>query len=166
MWKILGLALAVIASAASAQDRYILNQNQTGLALPGVSLPTGYDEVRTTEGSSCRSSNGNDGAYADIGVIGGNDVDGQMNAGAVYGRVVIPLGKKAKRLNCQRLYDLEIERLQMEVRLLKAGMNSGASMASAEAAPPDLEDGWTEKGLKEVPVRNNPAMGELRGFQP
>lgn len=140
MWKILGLSLAVIAAPAAAQDRYVFNQNQTGLALPGVNLPQGYDEVRTSDGTSCRSSNTGDGAYADVGVIGGNGEQGKLDAGAVYGRVVVPLGARGTRLDCRRLYDLEIERLKAEVRLLKAGVGQRGGGAEDVAA---FEQGWS-----------------------
>lgn len=146
MWKILGAAGAIAGSLslAQAEDSYILNQNQTGLNLPGVSLPQGYDEVRTSDGSFCRSSVSGNGAYLDMGVIGSQHPDGSaIDRGAVYGRVVVPLGRTGSRLDCRRLYDLEIERLRMEVRLLRAGAGqmrrdpSGAEAVGGE---------WTNSG--------------------
>jgi len=153
MWKILGvslLALAALGAETRAEDRYVLNQNQTGLDLPGVNLPQGYDEVRTSDGTSCRSSNSGDGAYADMGVIGGNDDEGRMKSGAVYGRVVVPLGKRGTRLDCRRLYDLEIERLQAEVRLLKAGLNHHTG--AVEEPGPEFEQGWSAAPNKTASV--------------
>ncbi len=145
MRKISGTALGLIllAGQAVAQDRYILNQNQTGLNLPGVNLPQGYDEVRTSDGTSCRSSNAGNGAYVDVGVIGSQDDLGGMNNSAVYGRVVMPLGRTGGRLNCRRLYDLEIQRLELEVRLLKAGLHRGGM---AKVTSDGLEEGWSNDG--------------------
>ena len=40
-----------------------------------------------------------------------------------YARVVIPLGERPERIDCKRLYDLEIQRLEMEIELMKMGMN-------------------------------------------
>ena len=45
------------------------------------------------------------------------------NAG-VYGRITIPIGAP-KRIDCSRLYDLEIQKLQAEIDSLKG--NSGVS---------------------------------------
>lgn len=146
MWKVLGAAGAIAASMALAQaeDSYILNQNQTGLNLPGVSLPQGYDEVRTSDGSFCRSSVSGNGAYLDMGVIGSQKPDGStIDNGAVYGRVVVPLGRTGNRLDCRRLYDLEIERLRMEVRLLRAGMGQ---MRGGQAGGDAAGGEWTKTG--------------------
>jgi len=146
MWKVLGAAGAIAGSVslAQAEDSYILNQNQTGLNLPGVSLPQGYDEVRTSDGSFCRSSVSGNGAYLDMGVIGSQNPDGStIDSGAVYGRVVVPLGRTGSRLDCRRLYDLEIERLKMEVRLLRAGMGQ---MRGGQTAGGSVGGEWTNTG--------------------
>ena len=146
MRKIPGAAvlLTLLATGqAFGEDRYILNQNQTGLNLPGVTIPQGYDEVRTSDGTSCRTSNAGSGAYVDVGVVGTQDQQGGVNNGAVYGRVVVPLGRTGARLNCRRLYELEIQRLEMEVRLLRAGLNrNGVTQPTAE----ELDQGWTTNG--------------------
>ena len=36
-----------------------------------------------------------------------------------YARVTLPLGKKPKRIDCSRIYELEISRLREEIALLK-----------------------------------------------
>ena len=38
-----------------------------------------------------------------------------------YARVTVPLGKQPKRIDCSRVYELEIERLREEVALLRMG---------------------------------------------
>lgn len=111
----LALALCGFLSSAMAQDA---SQN-AGFSLPGVTLPSGTDEVRAADGTSCRSAVGGNGAYLDVGVIGKQS---SSNDNAYYGRVVVPLGKAPKRLNCSALYELEIERLKLELELAKAGM--------------------------------------------
>lgn len=88
--------------------------------LPGVSLPQGTDEVRAADGTSCRSAVGGNGAYLDMGAIG--SPSDNMQSSSVYGRVLIPLGASSKRLDCSQLYQLEVERLKMELELAKAGM--------------------------------------------
>lgn len=42
----------------------------------------------------------------------------QRNVG-VYARIVIPFGKQPDRLDCTKLYSLEIERLQLELARMK-----------------------------------------------
>ena len=114
------LTALLVARPGFAEDVYNLNQNQTGFTLPGVTLPQGQDEVHASDGTTCRSAVSGSGAYFDLGVIRGNS---QSNGDlATYGRVVIPIGRTPKRLDCSRLYELEVERLQMELWLLKMGV--------------------------------------------
>ncbi len=92
----------------------------SAFSLPGVSLPQGTDEVRAADGTSCRSAVGGNGAYLDMGAIG--TPSDNMKSSSVYGRVLIPLGASSKRLDCSQLYQLEVERLKLELELAKAGM--------------------------------------------
>jgi hypothetical protein len=147
--QVLTLALAVaVASAAPAlaQDVYNLNQNETGFNLPGVTLPQGQDEVHAADGTTCRSAVSGSGAYLDLGVIRGNNQSN--NDVATYGRVVIPIGRTPKRLDCSRLYELEVQRLQMELKLLKMGVNvdGGTTASVATAAPTAASPGWANEG--------------------
>ena len=92
-------ALAVLLFAALPANADDVNQN-SGFSLPGVTLPQGTDEVRAADGTSCRSAVGGNGAYLDVGVIGKQRT---ADDNAYYGRVVVPLGKSPKRLDCSRL---------------------------------------------------------------
>jgi hypothetical protein len=38
---------------------------------------------------------------------------------SVYARVTIPIGKRPQRIDCTRVYELEIQKVQREVELLK-----------------------------------------------
>ncbi|MDG4881089.1 hypothetical protein [Mesorhizobium sp. WSM4884] len=140
-------ALAVV-SQGFAEDILNLNQNQTGFSLPGVSLPQGQDEVHASDGTTCRSAVSGSGAYLDLGVIRGNNTSSQSNSDiATYGRVVIPIGRTPKRLDCSRLYELEVERLQMELKLLKMGVGADGQTGSvAPAAPQAASAGWANEG--------------------
>src|SRR3954454_12605215 len=102
-------ALTVLAGARPgfAEDVYNLNQNESGFNLPGVTLPQGQDEVHASDGTTCRSAVSGTGAYLDLGVIRGNNQ--ANNDIATYGRVVIPIGRTPKRVDCSRLYELEVE---------------------------------------------------------
>ncbi|MFK5979014.1 MAG: hypothetical protein QM488_09035 [Rhizobiaceae bacterium] len=138
MWEIFRTTIAVAGIAivssfatggtAHAQST-IINQNLSGFSLPGVQLPQGHDEVRAADGTTCRSAVSGSGAYLDVGIIGSPD---QAQAGNLshYGRIVIPLGRKPKRLDCTRLYNLEIQRLQIELRLMQMGLSRSISPAS------------------------------------
>ncbi|RWE80578.1 MAG: hypothetical protein EOS63_12405 [Mesorhizobium sp.] len=130
-------ALAVVGRGL-AEDILNLNQNQTGFSLPGVTLPQGQDEVHASDGTTCRSAVSGSGAYLDLGVIRGNNSSNQTNSDiATYGRVVIPIGRTPKRVDCGRLYELEVERLQLELKLLKMGLGAdGQTTGSVPASPP------------------------------
>ena len=42
-------------------------------------------------------------------------LDSDQGGLGVYGRVVIPLGAQPDRLDCKRLYNLEVNKLQQEI---------------------------------------------------
>lgn len=139
--SILTAALAIASGCGSASADQIYNLNQQGFTLPGVTLPQGQDEVRAADGTTCRSSVGGSGAYFDAGVIQGNTGSGDF---ATYGRFVMPLGKQAKRIDCSRLYQLEVERLELELRMLKMGL--GASGPAHDKAAGAVDADWAEQG--------------------
>lgn len=131
--KLAILALATFAFSgvkANAQDTTI-NQNISGFNLPGVTLPQGHDEVRAADGTTCRTAVGGNGAYMDLGVIGNPEqtTTGESSFSA-YGRIVVPLGANRKRVDCTRLYDLEVARLEMELKLMQMGLNRGIAPVS------------------------------------
>jgi hypothetical protein len=129
----LAVALFGFLTPSLAED----TMQNAGFSLPGVTLPSGTDEVRAADGTSCRSAVGGNGAYLDVGVIGKQST---ANDNAYYGRVVVPLGSMPKRLNCSALYELEIERLKLELELAKAGLGrtQDAEVDSTETS--SLED--------------------------
>jgi len=107
--------------------------------IPGSpSVVEGGDSVRGRDGTTCKQ-----GTYhsptLDFGVTA-NNLDSYNNGNdpfnfrnrnnsddvGVYARVVIPLGNKdIPRVDCTQLYQLEIQRLQMELeRMQKQGSSS------------------------------------------
>ncbi len=154
--------LIVSASGAAAQGNlggnnpnYFNNQSYSyGLQLPQVPQPNGQDEIRAADGTTCRSNAASNGAYLDMGGIGGQGIDGSFDSGTVYGRLIVPLGDIPKRLDCSALYGLEIQRLTHELELVRAGINGGSGAGLASAAAPGkpgkawAEDGWSNKGWK------------------
>ncbi|MBB4657939.1 hypothetical protein [Parvularcula dongshanensis] len=97
----------------------VLNQNSVFLPTPPTA--TGQDMVRSAGGTSCQTAVASGGPFLDVGVIGSQDLHAR-DTGAVYGRLVVPIGRRAKRVDCTRLYDLEIQRLRMELEVLRAGV--------------------------------------------
>jgi hypothetical protein len=130
-------ALAGIAGAGSAfAENTVINQNMSGFNLPGVVLPQGSDEVRAADGTTCRSAVSGSGAYIDVGVIGNPEQDTVDATFSAYGRLVVPLGRIGPRLDCTALYDLEVQRLAIELKLTQMGLNRGFA-PEAEEVPID-----------------------------
>ncbi|MCB1387371.1 MAG: hypothetical protein KDJ80_15645 [Nitratireductor sp.] len=149
--------MASLGVEAQAETTFV-NQNISGFSLPGVTLPSGADEVRAADGTTCRSAVGGNGAYVDVGVIGNPETESSASNVSAYGRIVVPLGVKPKRVDCTRLYDLEIQRLEMELRLAQMGLaqgispvfESGPATQGGDAAGADwVNDGWSDTGRRE-----------------
>lgn len=162
------LATLLAAPAPALAEGFTLNQNQTGFNLPGVSVPGGFDEVRAADGTVCRSAIANAGPYVDVGAVG-NQQDGSFQNGAVYGRVIVPLGRRGGRPDCRRLYELELQRLKMEVRLMRAGLggqvDEGGPPGDYAARGPDgVEAAGAPGGLvaEGVPVPRTRALSARR----
>ncbi|MDX2309219.1 MAG: hypothetical protein NW216_13335 [Hyphomicrobium sp.] len=152
MWSLLGsarrltlaltIAGAAIASALPAAAQYgngypYNYSNHTysyGLNLPQVPMPNGQDEIRAADGTSCRSSMASNAAYLDLGAFGSQGYNGDVEGGTFYGRVIMPLGETPKRLDCAKLYELEILRLKHELDLVRSG--GGAVGGEADFAAP------------------------------
>lgn len=125
---------------ASALLASLLVPSQSLSATDGVFLPPapqgsgGEDSIETAEGTRCRQSINSSGPYADLGVAGRaaspqSDTPGATTPfygypgdrdreGLLYARITIPLGRKPQRIDCSRLYELEIARLKQQVELL------------------------------------------------
>ena len=167
MWKIHRrtpqLIVASVVALTTIGSAFAEDSTNNSFQLPGVSLPSGSDEVRAADGTSCRSAVGNGGAYLDIGVIGNpsaltssssSSTSIDSSTTSAYGRIVIPLGRSRKRVDCTRLYDLEVRRLEMELRLMEMGLGRPieGTAASEESISTDDEfsgDEWSNDGLSE-----------------
>lgn len=108
-----------------------------GLYLPPAPRgPGGQDSVESSSGARCSQSINSSGPYLDIGVA----VDSNRSrfsdrdsldyshertdgAGALgYARIVIPLGEQPDRIDCLRLYELELQRLRQEIEMMRMGL--------------------------------------------
>ena len=101
-----------------------------GILLPSPPIgPGGEDAITTSEGVRCSQSINSSGGYLDFGVAGG-DLSTYTTPGANpgdqsaigYARIIVPLGSSPKRLDCARLYDLELARLKAQIEMLKVGL--------------------------------------------
>lgn len=99
--------------------------NQQGFNLPSSPRQSGQDIIRGAGGISCQSAVGTNGPVFDMGVIGTNDIYSRDSA-ALYGRITVPLGHKPKRIDCSKLYELEVERLKLEIKMMQAGASAAA----------------------------------------
>ena len=120
--RLLILVMMLIGTTAYA-DSASLN-----LAIPG--LPQNYqsDKFRAGDldcsnaiGSATQLEFGVTGLIAKNGSFGDNDV-GDVG---VYSRIVIPLGRTVKnRIDCNRLYELELKKKELEVMRLEAEIDN------------------------------------------
>ena len=106
-------------------------------AIEGAYLPQapggtgGEDTIETASGTRCRQSMNSNGAYVDFGVVGNASSpvdpasrgfvsgDSRDREALAYARITMPLGKKPNRIDCSRIYELELARLKREIELLK-----------------------------------------------
>lgn len=107
-------------SSASGADGLLLPPPPTG--------PGGEDSITTSDGVRCSQSINSNGGYLDLGLAGGDlttpystTVTSKQSA-IGYARVIIPLGSAPRRLDCNRIYEMEIQRLKAEIELLQIGL--------------------------------------------
>jgi len=82
------------------------------ISMPGAGPQNYYDEF-SAGSTRCRQSI-TSGATFDSGLITDTDSDP-----AIYARISVPLGKKSKRINCRKLFDIELRKQQIELELLE-----------------------------------------------
>lgn len=97
-------------------------------------FPQGQDKIRAADGTECLRATAPRKRFADIGFVGGNNNgNGSMynygggggqpysqNGGAVYGRITFNLDADGTdSIDCNRLYELELQRLQIELEQAK-----------------------------------------------
>ncbi len=160
MWEISGNACrALIVSAIVvvtyhnqvwANDTNFYQSNtQFGVNLPNATLPSGSDEVRAADGTTCKSAVGGNGAYLDSGVIGSPGGNGLGESGAIYSRIVIPLGETPRRLDCGALYELEVQRLRAELQLARMGLAEHGQTTIPSSKILENES-WSTEGIHPV----------------
>ena len=108
--------------------------NSLSLSLPNSSMGYQSDKFRAGE-LDCSNAIGS-ATQLEFGVTGliqgGTSFTNGKKVGdiGVYSRIIIPLGKRVKsRINCNRLYELELQKKELEVMKLKQEINQLRSLA-------------------------------------
>jgi len=108
--------------------------NSLSLSLPNSSMGYQSDKFRAGE-LDCSNAIGS-ATQLEFGVTGliqgGTSSTNGKKVGdiGVYSRIIIPLGKRVKsRIDCNRLYELELQKKELEVMKLKQEINQLRSLA-------------------------------------
>ena len=115
--------LLIVCGALTAGSAYA-ESSSLNFGLP--SAPMNYQSDKFRAGDlDCSNAIGSatNLEYGVTGLLQKNDTLGGMDVGdvGVYARIVIPLGKRVKsRIDCNRLYELELRKKELEVMKLEA----------------------------------------------
>jgi len=121
----------------------VANSNSMSFSLPSISAVSGSDSIRAGDldcknaiGGSTNFEVGMTGVInnAVVPIIGkASDLNPQTKDIGLYARIIIPLDGPKERINCNTLYQLElqrrrleVERLKQEIEYLKMIQNEGA----------------------------------------
>lgn len=75
--------------------------------MPNTQLPTGSDSIQTTDGFRCSQGIAAD-AYVEVGAYT-DSMDNDYNSGqGGFVKLVVPLFKDRQRINCNKLYEMEL----------------------------------------------------------
>ena len=89
---------------------FCLNSYADSLTLPSATDST-RQEITTPDGFRCSESLGSP-TSLEFGTLYTDDRDNPV--GSVYGRITVPLGRRVERLNCNRLMELWLRKLESE----------------------------------------------------
>jgi len=119
------IILSLIAGSAFADS------SSLSLALPTPNLNTQSDRIRS---GSIECSNSISGStlleYGLTGLLSGLNTDARGKDIGVYARIVIPLNAPKKRIECQKLFEVELLQRKMEIRMLQEELNAMKNLQS------------------------------------
>ena len=107
----------------------IANSTSMSFALPSASISSGTDKIRAGD-LDCSNSIGGSTNF-ELGLTGiisnavtpligkESETNPQTKDIGVYARIIIPLDGPSERINCNTLYQLELQRRRLEVQKLK-----------------------------------------------
>ena len=121
--RILFLVLLVLAKSAFADS----TSNSLSLSLPNSGTNYQSDSFRSGD-LDCTNAIGSatNIEFGLTSIIQGGTAENSRKTGdiGIYSKITIPLGKRAKsRIDCNRLYELELQKKQLEVMKLKQEIN-------------------------------------------
>jgi hypothetical protein len=121
--RILFLVLLVFARATFADS----TSNSLSLSLPNSGTNYQSDSFRSGD-LDCTNAIGSatNIEFGLTSIIQGGTAENSRKTGdiGIYSKITIPLGKRAKsRIDCNRLYELELQKKQLEVMKLKQEIN-------------------------------------------
>ena len=127
--RILFLVLLVFARATFADS----TSNSLSLSLPNSGTNYQSDSFRSGD-LSCVHAIGSatNIEFGLTSIIQGGTAENSRKTGdiGIYSKITIPLGKRAKsRIDCNRLYELELQKKQLEVMKLKQEINKLRELA-------------------------------------
>lgn len=165
--RILACALAMPAASSVAHA-------QAGFYLPAAPTSAGQDEFHASDGTSCRTTmdgtkrlevgsygTGGDNLAASSYVYSypyGTGLGGRQppqKNGGVYARFTMSLDASKSRMDCSKLYELELERRRLEIEIMKRNLVSSDQKLDelkrrepAREAPPTPRGAKTSSGLR------------------
>ena len=107
----------------------IAESNSMSFSIPSISSVSGTDSIRAGD-LDCKNAIGGSTNF-EIGMTGvinnavmpiigkANDLNPQTKDIGLYARIIIPLDAPSERINCNTLYQLELQRRRLEVQRLK-----------------------------------------------
>ena len=120
------LLVTVICSCSYSRTYADSMSNSLSLALPNSTTSFQADKFRAGE-LDCSNAIGSatNIEFGVTGIIQGGTLSRQQVGDiGVYSKITIPLGKRAKnRIDCNRLYELELQKKQLEVMKLQQEIN-------------------------------------------
>ena len=126
------IILSIIAGGAFADS------SSLSLALPTPNINTQSDRIRS---GSIECSNFISGStlleYGLTGLISGLDTNSRGKDIGIYARIVIPLNAPKKRIECAKLFEVELVQRKMEIRMLQEELNA---MKNMQATSMDFEN--------------------------
>lgn len=75
--------------------------------MPNTQLPTGSDSIQTTDGFRCSQGIAAD-AYVEVGAYTDSSNNSYSDGNGGFVKLVVPLFKDRQRINCNKLYEMEI----------------------------------------------------------
>ena len=110
-------------------SQVIADSNSMSFSLPSISSVSGSDSIRAGD-LDCKNSIGGSTNFeigmtgvinnATVPIIGKEDPNNPQSKDiGLYARLVIPLDGPSERINCNTLYQLELQRRRLEVESLK-----------------------------------------------